>query len=279
MPLTRDIDSFYTKNKDHFTCFCCLQKLAHHCKYHISIIASNGQVIFDNFGLDSVFFRFDQQLIRTQCTQESQIHKETDSSIKYVTVTYWLPAVTKVPPQPPITPPGVRNPIQPLTINGPNGFILRLSNETLQTPRILAYLRLQNIVATVKTLDATTVAAQFSENAVFASPGAKDRYGRQGVFDAWNSYYSNPGEHDQSLTPQTYYYDPLKKGGVMEWTWRAVTDGTNQQYVQDDAIVFRLDDNGFLSYMREYFDPAQTVSFFAQPTIACLPICHNKIQI
>jgi ketosteroid isomerase-like protein len=45
--------------------------------------------------------------------------------------------------------------------------------------------------------------------------------------------------------------------GVVEWAFTETRKSDGWTHTMDDAIVFRLRDDGAILYWREYFDPAQ----------------------
>lgn len=124
---------------------------------------------------------------------------------------------------------------------------------------------------------ASAISSLFApECSVFCNP-ARCVTGRAAVYKVFFDYMESGIETNQHVEIRQIIWDQRRLSGSVEWTWHATVtkDGiipgvpAGGSYAQDDAHVFKLNDCGEIIYWREYFDPAQSQSFYRPPPKCC----------
>ncbi|XWV26361.1 hypothetical protein QJ857_gp0712 [Tupanvirus soda lake] len=154
------------------------------------------------------------------------------------------------------------------------GLVVMISSDTKESKRNQAWQRLLNMDQAWMALDARYAANQMSPNGLFCAPGGCTR-GRENIYKSLLEYTTSGIDRDVRLIQKSFFFDPITNGGVLERTWTAIDTATDRRYEQDDAIVIKLDSDGFLLYHREYFDPAQRLANYEEPAQADPKDCNG----
>ncbi|MCE7982671.1 MAG: nuclear transport factor 2 family protein [Caldilinea sp. CFX5] len=97
--------------------------------------------------------------------------------------------------------------------------------------------------------DADAILADFAEDADFISPGGTWRGHaaiRQAVENFWDSVHSAEVQVDRVFGDGAQW--------AVEWRWSEVRRSDGQRHSADDAIIFTVNEQGKITYWREYFD-------------------------
>jgi uncharacterized protein (TIGR02246 family) len=106
--------------------------------------------------------------------------------------------------------------------------------------------------------DVEAIAALFSDDGIFISPGGMAR-GREAIAAAARAFFAEADDVEVTITRILV----AEQAGAVEWRWQETSRSTGERRTMEDAIVFELRD-GKLTYWREYFDPAQTEQLSAR---------------
>lgn len=144
--------------------------------------------------------------------------------------------------------------------------IVMVSTDKRTDPKNIAWDRLANMDIGVINGNARLVADQFAIDGVYVIQEFRIQ-GRENIYNFFVDYFNS--KKDASIKPvnHSFYFDPIVSGGALERLWSAIDTLTNQRYEQDDAIIYRIDPNGFFSYHHGYFDPLQKVSLYQAPPV------------
>lgn len=242
------------------------------CDYHIVIIGSNGNTIYDSFFATPIPNYNDNPAVLQAINNQNIGSTKLYINCRFV---YYL-ALYVVDINPLYS---VRN------STAGNYYVILVSTDKKDDPQYIAWQRLINMDYGFITGNVQFLLSQFAPNSLFCSPGGCQS-GKEAIFNLLNSYISSGVDSDIQLTSRAFYYDPVVNGGVLERLWSAIDTSTGERYEQDDAIVYRLDPCGFLIYYHEYFNVSQKVSNYMSPPTPNLcceqsspEICNSSITI
>jgi uncharacterized protein (TIGR02246 family) len=98
--------------------------------------------------------------------------------------------------------------------------------------------------------DLDAIAAIFAEDGLFISPGGRWQ-GRAAIRQAVAAFFAN--ESKPNIRIDRLVWDKDERQGAVEWVWSAV-DSEGRRYVDEDGILFVLDEYDKFTYWREYFN-------------------------
>lgn len=97
--------------------------------------------------------------------------------------------------------------------------------------------------------DVEAILADFAEEADFITPGGAWR-GHAAIRQAVETFWASV----QSVDVQIERVFSDGEQGAVEWRWSEVRRSTEQRHNADDAIIFIVNEQGRITYWREYFD-------------------------
>ncbi len=101
--------------------------------------------------------------------------------------------------------------------------------------------------------DLDAITADFAPDGWFISPGGRWQ-GADAVRAAALSFFAVSADVRVTITRVLFDADHLQ-GGV-EWTWAETRLSDGRRLYAEDGIIFALNDDGQITYWREYFDTA-----------------------
>jgi hypothetical protein len=152
-----------------------------------------------------------------------------------------------------------------LAVHNKNNVVM-ISTDKKSDPRNVGWQLLLNFDKGFINQDLDYIMTLFNPNALFCFPGGCRR-GITAIRNHIQPYIDSGIDKDIVLPAYAYHFDPIANGGVLERTWTAINTEIDEKYEQDDAIMFRFDNDGLFTYVHEYFDPLQKIAHYSQPPV------------
>eukprot|EP01090_Pellita_catalonica_P008005 TRINITY_DN18643_c0_g1_i1.p1 TRINITY_DN18643_c0_g1~~TRINITY_DN18643_c0_g1_i1.p1 ORF type:complete len:144 (-),score=14.73 TRINITY_DN18643_c0_g1_i1:5-436(-) len=99
------------------------------------------------------------------------------------------------------------------------------------------------------TKNGTQILDSFAYNALFVVPGFRWD-GIEEIEDMVASSFKM--EHNVKVDISSVFGSGGK--AAVQWTWSACVENVHKRYIEDDAIIFHLDEQDKIVYWREYFN-------------------------